>query len=128
MPTYYALLLIALLMIGLELFTSVKNQKTFFDETAGALWNGLYRWRWVVGIPFAILSALLHYAASGGNAGIFEVRGFPLVVAMVDEKGLSYAGPMSVPFLVGNAAIWYFVPHIILYAWTVAARLGRRNS
>lgn len=128
MPTYYVLLLVTVLIIGLELFTSLKNQKTFFDGAADPVWNRIYRWRWVAGIPFAIGSALFHYTASGGDAGMFEVRGFPLVVAMVDEKGLSYAGPMSVPFLVANAAIWYFAPHLILYAWTVITRMTRSGS
>lgn len=126
MPTYYALLLTAVLMIALELFTSLRNQKTFFDGAGGAAWSRVYRWRWLAGVPFAVLSAFLHYTASGGE-GVFEVRGFPLVVAMVDEQGLSYAGPMSVPFLVANAAIWFFVPHILLHLWTLLARLSRQN-
>ena len=64
MPTYYALLLTAVLMIALELFTSLRNQKTFFDGTGGAVWTRIYRWRWLAGVPFAVLSAFLHYSAS----------------------------------------------------------------
>jgi len=123
---YYILLLTAVLMIGMELFTSVRNQRTYYRDTAGPLWSRIYRWRWLAGVPFAALSMVLRYPVGGGDTGAYEVVGFPLVVAMVDEAGKSYVGQLSVPFLVANAAIWYFMPHILLYIWSVLAGWRRR--
>lgn len=119
---YYVLLLTAVLMIGMELFTSLRNQRTFHDGSAGAVWNGIYRWRWLVGVPFAALSTVLSYSV-GGESGTYEIVGFPLAVAAIDEEGLNYVGRLSIPFLVANAAIWFFVPHILLYMWNVLARI-----
>lgn len=119
---YYVLLLTALLMVGLELFASLRNQRTFYRGSAGALWGGIYRWRWLVGVPFAALSTVLSYTVSGAESKTYEIVGFPLVVAAIDEQGFNYVGQLSVPFLAANAVIWFFVPHILLYIWSLAAR------
>jgi len=121
---YYLLLLTALLMIGLELFTSLRNQKTFHGGRAGAWWERIYRWRWGVGVPFAALSPFLRYTV-GGEQGTYQIVGFPLAVAAIDQQGMNYVGQLSFPFVVANAAIWYCVPHILLYLWSLAARTGR---
>lgn len=121
---YYALLLAAALMVGIELFASLRNQRTFHDGSAGVVWDGIYRWRWLVGVPFAALSTVLGYTV-GGESGTYEIVGFPLAVAAIDEQGLNYVGRLSIPFLVVNAAIWFFVPHILLYVWSVLARVVR---
>lgn len=120
---YYALLLIAALMIGVELFTSLRNQSTFYSGSAGVIWNGVYRWRWLVGVPFAFVPTMLSYNVGSAESGVYEIIGFPLAIAAVDETGLNYVGRMSIPFLVANAAIWFFVPHILLYIWSLGIRL-----
>jgi len=122
---YYLLLLTALLMVGLELFTSLRNQATFHRGTAGAMWQWIYRWRWLAGVPFAAISPLLGYTLGGGESGTYEIVGFPLVVAAIDESGMNYVGRMSVPFLAANAAIWYFMPHVLLYLWSLVVRSPR---
>jgi len=114
----------AMLMVGLELFSTLRNQRTHFSETASELWDRLYRWRWAAGAGFAALSLVMGYSVAGGS-GTYEVVGFPLVVAMVDEAGRNYVGRLSMPFLVANAAIWFFFPHILLYLWSVLAGYRR---
>jgi hypothetical protein len=124
---YYVLLLTAVLMIGMELFTSLTNQTTFYNDTAGAIWNRIYRWRWLVGVPFAFVPTMLSYSVGGGESGTYEIIGFPLAIAAVDEAGLNYVGRMSIPFLAANAAIWFFVPHILLYIWSLAIKVANRG-
>lgn len=118
---YYVLLLTALLMVGLELFASLRNQRTFQRGSAGAPWERVYRWRWLAGVPFAALSPVLSYTVGVDESGTYEIVGFPLVVAAIDEAGMSYVGRLSMPFLAANAAIWYFFPHVLLYIWSLAA-------
>lgn len=122
---YYALLLTALLMVALELFASLRNQRTCHRGSAGKSWDRFYRWRWLAGVPFAALSPLLSYTLGGGESGTYEIVGFPLAVAAIDEAGLNYVGRLSVPFLVANAAIWFFFPHVLLYLWSRVARPAR---
>lgn len=124
---YYLLLLTAVFMIGMELFTSLRNQTTFYKGSAGRVWNGVYRWRWVVGVPFAFVPTMLSYNVGGADSGTYEIIGFPLAIAAVDEAGLNYVGRMSIPFLAANAAIWFFVPHILLYIWSVGIGLVSRD-
>lgn len=121
---YYLMLLTAVFMVGLELFTSLRNQTTFFNDSAGKAWNLMYRWRWLVGVPFAVLPAVVSYPIEGAD-GAYQITGFPLVLEAVDEQGISYPSQMLTPFLAVNVAIWYFVPHIVLYLWSLVARLGR---
>lgn len=102
---YYVLLLTALLMVGLELLSSLRNQRTFQRGSAGVLWERIYRWRWLVGVPFAALSPLLSYTVGAGESGTYEIVGFPLVVAAIDQEGMNYIGRLSMPFLAVNAAI-----------------------
>ena len=125
---YYFLLLTAVLMIGLELFTSLRNQNTFYKNSAGEIWNRVYRWRWLVGVPFGIVPAFLSYSVGSPESGIYEIIGFPLAIAAVDEAGLNYVGRMSIPFLVANAAIWFFVPHLLLYIWSLGIGLVSRGG
>lgn len=123
---FYVLLLAALLMVGMELFTSLRNQRTFHRGYTGDLWQLVYRWRWLAGVPFAVASPFLSYTVGSGESGVYEIVGFPLAVAAIDEEGLNYVGRLSFPFLAANAAIWYFVPHLLLYLWSLAARRPTR--
>lgn len=122
---YYLMLLTAVLIVVIELFSSLRNQATFFNNSAGATWNLVYRWRWMVGLPFAVVPAVLSYSISSAS-GVYELTGFPLVLEAVDEEGVSYPSQMLAPFLAANVAIWYFVPHILLYLWSLVAKLGGR--
>lgn len=124
---YYLMLLTAVLMVGLELFTSLRNQATFFKGSAGRLWNGVYRWRWAVGVPFAVVPTVLSYPIATAS-GTYEITGFPLVLEAVDEDGMSHPSQMLAPFLAANVAIWYFVPHILLYLWSLVEKRLRNRE
>jgi len=58
---YYVLMLTAMLMVGLELFSSLRNQRTHYSDATGVPWQRVYRWRWLLGAVLAGLSLLMGY-------------------------------------------------------------------
>jgi len=113
---FYVLLLVAIVIVIFEVLASRKNRSTKQNNTASSAWQNIYRWRWVVGVPFAIVSAFVYFPMSGETES-YRVMGFPLMVAAFDEAGRDYVGPFTGPSFIANAVIWYFLPHIILMVW-----------
>lgn len=79
------------------------------EGMAHSKWQQAYRWRWLIGIPFAVASAFIIYPMAGETEA-YKVMGFPLFVAAFYEAGRDYVGPFTGPFFIGNAVIWYFLP------------------
>ena len=113
---FYALLLIAASMIVLEVFAARTNRRIRRKGLAPREWEKAYQWRWVFGIPFAVLSAFVFYPMPGLPESV-QVVGFPLMVAAFDEAGHDYVGVFTVPSFFANIAIWYFLPQIVLLVW-----------
>ena len=121
---FYALIVVAILIVAIEVFAAKRNRMVQKEGLAAAKWKQVYRWRWLIGIPFAVASAFVSYPMAGETES-YKVMGFPLFVAAFDEAGRDYVGPFTGPFFVGNAVIWYFLPQVILYVWV---KLRRQNN
>lgn len=113
---FYALLLIAALMIAVEVLAAKTNRRIRRKGLASPKWEKAYQWRWVFGIPSAVLSAFVFYPMPGVPE-LSQVMGFPLMVAAFDEAGHDYVGPFTVPSFFANIAIWYFLPQVALLVW-----------
>lgn len=124
---FYALLIIAVLLIAAELIAANKNRQIRRANGATVKWQKAYRWRWVIGIPFAVVSVFVSYPMSGDTES-YRVFGFPLMVAAFDEAGSDYVGPFTAPAFFANSAIWYFLPQIALYIWSKAVRENHEAS
>src|SRR5438046_3135780 len=116
-------MVVVLLAVGLliaigEFFTARSNRYAFKQGQASALWLRVYRWRWLIGVLFAIASAFVYYPMTGGGER-YRVMGFPLMVAAFDSAGRDYVGPLTTPSLIANAAIWFFLPQFVLFFWRV---------
>ena len=114
---FYILTLIAIAIIAVEIFSAKQNKKTNQADTASKSWHAAYKWRYLLGAPFAVGSYFISYPISGGNE-TYTVMGFPLMAAAFDESGSDYVGPTTGPFILINAVIWYFLPFIILFLWS----------
>lgn len=110
---FYLTLVFALLLVVVELMAARYNKKT---QQQSDKWHTVYRWRWIIGIPFIIISAIITYPMPGVEEAN-KVVGFPLIVAVFDETGRDYVGPLSGIFFLGNAIIWYFLPQPLLFLW-----------
>ena len=110
---FYALIIIAVLMVILELYAAGKNFDYFLKSDATSFWAKCYRWRWALGIPFAALPFFISYPIPAADQ-TYHVIGFPLAIAATDEAGLSYVGKLSTPFMISDMLIWYFFPQILL--------------
>jgi hypothetical protein len=112
----YATLTIALLLVVAESVAAKINKKINNTKQQSDKWHTAYRWRWMIGIPFVIVSAVITYPQPGVEEAN-KVVGFPLIVAVFDETGRDYIGPLSSIFFLGNVIIWYFLPQPILSIW-----------
>ena len=121
------LLLIALIIVVGEIVAAKKNRFIKENGNASTSWLKVYRWRWVVGLLFVIASVFVYYPMLGETES-YRVMGFPLMAAVFDEAGRDYVGPFTVPFLLGNAIIWYFIPHFILIALNYIDMKVRKNA
>lgn len=109
---FYLTLVFALLLVVVELMAARYNKKMQQSDK----WHTVYRWRWIIGIPFVIISAIITYPMPGVEEAN-KVVGFPLIVAVFDETGRDYVSPLSGIFFLGNAIIWYFLPQPLLFLW-----------
>lgn len=110
---FYLLILVAVSIVCLELLAAGRNRYTFLKGRVSPIWFKLYSWRWLIGLICAGLSFVVEYPI-----GEYKVIGFPLPISAVDAVGKSYIGRFTVPFVVGNAVMWFFLPHIFLWFWT----------
>ena len=120
---FYGVIVVAVLIVALEVYAAKRNHIVWQEKMAHSKWVNAYRWRWIIGIPFAVASVFIIYSMTGGTeipseTETYKVVGFPLIVAVFDEAGRDYVGPFTGPFFIGNAVIWYFFPQVLLYAWT----------
>jgi len=118
---FYVLLVVATLIIAIEVVSARMNRRIRLEGRASAKWEKAYRWRWVIGVPFAVLSAFVSYPMVGETES-YRILGFPLMVAAFDEAGHDYVGPLTGPSFFANAVIWYFLPQIALLVWAKAKR------
>ncbi len=118
---FYALLIFAIVLIAAEVISANKNRQIRRKNGGTGAWQKVYRWRWVIGIPFAVVSVFVSYPMSGETES-YRVIGFPLIAAAFDNVGHDYVGPLTGFSLLGNAFIWYFFPQIPLYVWARAVR------
>jgi len=118
-------MIIVLSVVGLliaigEFFAARSNRFAFKQAQASALWLRVYRWRWLVGVLFAIASAFIYYPMTGGEER-YRVMGLPFMVAAFDSAGRDYVGPLTTPSFLANAAIWFFLPHVAFFSWRFAS-------
>ena len=113
---FYILIIIAVIIAMFEALCASGNHDWEIMEKGSRLWRKCYRWRWVIGLPFVVLSFFISYPLPG-KTGTFYVIGFPLAVAARNPEGFDHTGQFTTAFLVVNAVIWYFLPHIILAVW-----------
>ena len=106
-------LILAILLIVSEIISVRKNRVTNADVRTGRYWKSLYRWQWLIGFPFAAASLFVSYSYSG-ETETYRILGFPLPAVAFDSSGLDYVSVLTVPWFIVNAAIWYFLPQLIL--------------
>jgi len=111
---FYILIAIAILLIGLEFYSSKQNKKLHSKNKNYKAWNKIYKWRWIIGFIFIPIS-MIEYPMFGTSN---TVVGFPLIVAVFDELGRDYVGVTTTPFAIINAIISFFLIQIILYIWS----------
>jgi hypothetical protein len=119
---YVAIFVLGVVLIVLEVLASRSNRR--FSEaltSPQSRWHSAYRWRFLVGAPLAVASALVSYPLSGGEDQ-YQVHGFPFMVMAIDQRGWDYVGFLSMPFLVINGLIWLFLPSLVLWAWARSSK------
>lgn len=114
---FYASIILAILLITSEVIAYRKNKITKSLTYVSTYWSIINRWKWIIGIVLAFLSFCVMYPFPV-NEEIITVIGFPLVASALDESGRNYVGPLTMPFAIINALIWYFIPSIVLMLWT----------
>ena len=120
----YFLLTVAVLLIAAEFIAARSNRRTHVESAIKGAWSVVYRWRWVMGIPFALASFLVSYPYPG-NTETYRVLGFPLPAAAFNEAGHDYVSSLTIPIFIADALIWYFVPQILLFCWAIVLRRKR---
>ena len=114
----YIMLAIAVALVIAESKAAKVTKKMHSEKQHSEKWHMFYRWRWVIGIPFVIISAFITYPMPAiVTEQAYKIVGFPIIVAVFDESGRDYVGPLSFVFFLGNAMIWYFLPQLILLIW-----------
>ncbi len=111
---FYILIVIAILLIVLEFYSSKQNKKFFSENKNFKVWKKIYKWRWLIGIIFIPIS-IIEYPMFGTSN---TVVGFPLITAAFDKAGRDYVGITTTPFAIINAIIWFFIIQVILYIWS----------
>ena len=115
-------LITGLLALVGAFFAGWSNRFAVEHSTASWTWLRTYRWRWLGGTVFAIASAFAQYPVSVGGER-YRVIGFPFMAGALDSAGRDYIGSLTIVLLLGNAAIWFFLPQFVLFFWrTYSAR------
>lgn len=123
---FYILVLIAILLVVLEIIAAKKNKYSHVSGNITDKWLIVYKWRYLLGLPFAVASFFVSYTMSGDTEP-YKVMGFPLMAAAFDDAGRDYVGPLTVPFFFINAVIWYFLPFLILLLWSYINTKKQKN-
>jgi hypothetical protein len=118
---FWLLMLAGLVVVAAEVFAGRRNLRTRKAGHAGTSWLVLYRWRYLVGVPFGVASAFFRYPVARGTE-TFHIVGFPFMAAAFDQAGADYVGPFTGVALLGNAAIWFFIPQLLLWIWALVER------
>jgi len=122
---FFVFIAVALILVGLEVFCYKQNKKSYSNNNLGQKWNFIYKWRWIFGIIFALISMIIKYPMFGTTNTII---GFPLIVAVFDKYGTDYVGITTIPFAIINSIICFFVVEIILYIWSKIIKNGSKSS
>jgi hypothetical protein len=112
----------ALIVVG-ECFVARSNRSASKQAEVSSAWLHVYRWRWLVGVVFAIASAFIGYPVTDAGER-YRVLGVPFLAAAFDSGGRDYVGPLTLPAFVANTVVWFFLPQIVLFCWMVFT--GRR--
>lgn len=124
---FWLMPIIGLALASIEALAARHNRATRASGETTPSWVTVHRWRWVVGIPFAVLSAFVIYPMSGATES-YRVMGFPFMVAVFDQAGRDYVGPFTPFAFAANTAVWYFLPHLFLWAWALLIRHTSRGA
>lgn len=109
---FWAFALIGLGIISLEVVASRRNKITRAMEKTSMKWCTAHRFRWLIGLPFAVVSVFAIYPMSG-----YQFIGFPFIAGAFAKNGADFIGPFTLVALIANAVTWYFLPSILLWAW-----------
>jgi hypothetical protein len=67
-----------------EIIVGKNNRHFKRNELIAVAWLKVYRWLWLIGIPFAIASIFVSYPIPGENES-YRAIGFPLIAAAFDQ-------------------------------------------
>ncbi|MEJ0040246.1 MAG: hypothetical protein WDO68_30170 [Gammaproteobacteria bacterium] len=118
---YLVILITAVAYIALEIYAARRNRTFIKGVPPKSAWATAYRWRFLVGVPFAGVSVFMGYTLPGASEK-YRVIGLPFMVAAFDSAGRDYVGPLSLPSLIANAAVWFFAPGVMLWLWSLKAK------
>src|SRR5687768_11812893 len=110
---YVVIFCFGLGLVALEILASKRNSRTAAASPPVSRWLRIYRWRYLMGVPFSIASGFVSYPLSSGEDQ-YQITGFPFLVMAIDQRGWDYVGFLSLPFLVINALVGLFLPSIAL--------------
>ena len=115
---------VAMSLIAAEFLAAKSNRRAHAEGGMRIAWTVLYRWRWAIGVPLAVVSVFVSYPYTGATE-VYRVFGFPLPAAAFDQAGHDYVSFLTIPIFMANAIIWYFMPQILLFCWAFMARRNR---
>ena len=129
---YWVLVALGFAIVAIEIMAARRNRATHLHRTAPRLWLSIYEGRWFWGLSTALVSLFIIYPLPFNDSPgeTLRVVGFPFMVGVLGEYGRDFVSSPEIVVLTlsANAVVWYFVPSLILWAWTVYCRRGSHES
>ena len=115
------LALVGFVVFWLEIVASQRIRAANAQGYVNPKWHLLFRWRYLVGTFFAVLSVFAQYPMTS-TTETYRVIGIPFFVAAFDQAGRDYVGPLTPFAFLGNLVVWFFLPSLFLWAWVSNSR------
>ena len=121
MPVLLALAGVALLVWEIRSFVFLR--RALQAGTLLPLWRRRRGAAFLLGALLAITVPWQQYPLGGGTAA-----DIPFFAAWYDAKGRDFTGAVTLPALVGNGAVWFLAPQLVLASLARRASKSREGS
>jgi hypothetical protein len=109
-------MIVGAIVLAASIWAWRRNQRVVASEMP-ALWQALWRWRWLISLVLGVGSYFLGYPLDGGD-NRYMVHGIPFMSYAFDQRGHGYVSPLTMPALALNFATWALLPQLIFWAFS----------